>query len=197
MGVRHRFTIGIPARFNRRVGRFETSNVRVENCSDDLGTGENISRYPFFPEHTDQARSTRAACALSLHHSRRAACGIDARAALTQNPLFTVIETLTFSHQWPDYWNENEHDEFVSWLASNPEAGAVIPGSGGCRKVRWSRSGSGKRGGVRVIHYNRLRQGLIYLLLIYLLLIYAKNARDSVDATTLRRIRSTLDGEDD
>jgi hypothetical protein len=52
----------------------------------------------------------------------------------------------------------------VAWLALNPEAGDVIKGSGGCRKVRWSRPGSGKRGGVRVIHYNRLKDGVIYLL---------------------------------
>lgn len=91
---------------------------------------------------------------------------------MTQNSLYTVVETPTFSHQWPDYWDEKERDEFVAWLAGSPEAGDVIPGSGGCRKVRRSRSG--KRGGVRVIHYNRLREGLIYLLLIH-----AKNARDA------------------
>lgn len=127
-----------------------------------------------------------------LHYGRRADCGIDACAALTQNSLFTVVETPTFSRQWPDYWDEEEHAEFVCWLAGNPDAGDVIRGSGGCRKVRWSRTGLGKRGGVRVIHYNRLNEGLIYLLVIY-----AKSARDSVDATTLSRIRSALDGEND
>jgi len=52
----------------------------------------------------------------------------------------------------------------VVWLVANPEAGDVIPRSGGCRKVRWNRPGMGKRGGVRVIHYNRLADGVIYLL---------------------------------
>lgn len=65
-------------------------------------------------------------------------------------------------------------------------------GSGGCRKVRWSRPGSGKRGGVRVIHYNRLADGVIYLLLIY-----AKNVRDDIDAKTLSKVRRTIDGKDD
>jgi hypothetical protein len=50
----------------------------------------------------------------------------------------------------------DERLEFVGWIAANPLAGDVIPGSGGCRKVRWSRSGMGKRGGVRVIYFNRL-----------------------------------------
>jgi hypothetical protein len=115
------------------------------------------------------------------------------RAALTQNSrLFTVVETPFFSRLWPDYWDEDERGEFVSWLAANPEAGDVIRHSGGCRKVRWSLRGSGKRGGVRVVHYNRLEDGMIYLLLIY-----AKNVQDSIDAGTLKKIRSTLNAKDD
>jgi len=114
-------------------------------------------------------------------------------AALTQNSdLFTIIETPLFSRLWPDYWDEGERGEFVSWLAMNPEAGDVIRGSGGCRKVRWRQSGVGKRGGVRVIHFNRLKDGVIYLLLIY-----AKNVRDDIDTRTLSSIRRTLDGKDD
>jgi mRNA-degrading endonuclease RelE of RelBE toxin-antitoxin system len=114
-------------------------------------------------------------------------------AALTHNPnLTTVIETPTFSRLWRDYWDEDERGEFVAWLAENAEAGDVIRGSGGCRKVRWKRPGTGKRGGVRVIYYNRLEDESIYLLLIY-----AKGVRDDIDAKTLNRIRRTLDGEDD
>src|ERR1700752_780510 len=97
-------------------------------------------------------------------------------AALTQNPtLFTVVETPTFTRLWPDYWDEDERGEFVAWLVTNAEAGDVIRGSGGCRKVRWKRAGTGKRGGVRVIHYNRLADGAIYLLLIY-----SKGVRDDI-----------------
>ena len=44
----------------------------------------------------------------------------------------------------------------------HPEAGDVIPASGGCRKVRWTRSGKGKRGGVRVIYFNRISEGTIW-----------------------------------
>lgn len=106
--------------------------------------------------------------------------------------LFTVIETPSFTRLWPDYWDEDERGEFVAWLAQNPGAGDVIRGSGGCRKVRWKRPGTGKQGGVRVIHYNRLADGVIYLLLIY-----AKSVRDDIDSKTLDRIREALDGEDD
>lgn len=78
--------------------------------------------------------------------------------------MYTIIETPTFTRLWPDYWTEDERGEFVAWLALHPEVGDVIKSSGGCRKVRWSRPGTGKRGGVRVIHYNRLTDGVIYLL---------------------------------
>ena len=105
--------------------------------------------------------------------------------------MFTVVETPTFSKLCVDYWTEDERGAFVSWIAANPESGDVIPGSGGCRKVRWSRAGSGKRGGVRVIHYNRLANGCIYLLLIY-----AKSAKDNVPANVLLKIKETLDAHD-
>lgn len=112
---------------------------------------------------------------------------------MTQNHrLFTIIETPIFSRLWPDYWDEDERGEFVTWLVSNPEAGDVIRHSGGCRKVRWSRRGTGKRGGVRVIHYNSLEDGVIYLLLIY-----AKNVRDSIDVDSLNKIRSSLNAQDE
>jgi len=99
--------------------------------------------------------------------------------------VFTVIETPTFSRQWPDYWNEDERREFAAY----PDVGDVIPGAGGCRKVRWSRPGMGKRGGVRVIHYNRLADGVIYLLLIY-----AKGVRDTIEPKVLKKIQEAING---
>jgi hypothetical protein len=50
-------------------------------------------------------------------------------------------------------WHEDERNAFVDYIARNPEAGDIIPDSGGVRKVRWSRAGTGKRGGVRVIYF--------------------------------------------
>ncbi len=69
----------------------------------------------------------------------------------------------------------------------NTEAGDVIPGTGGRRKLRWTRSGMGKRGGVRVIYFNRLNEGMLWLLLIS-----GKSARDNVPANVLRAIRDKL-----
>ncbi len=76
-------------------------------------------------------------------------------------------------------------------LHANPESGDVVPGSGGCRKIRWSRTGTGKRGGVRVIYYNQIADGRIYLLLIY-----AKSAQENIPANVLLKIKEALHAHD-
>ena len=81
--------------------------------------------------------------------------------------LITVAETPVFVRQSKEAWTEAEHDEFVLYIAGNPKAGAVIPDTGGVRKVRWSRAGSGKRGGVRVIYFYHDTDRPLYLLMVY------------------------------
>jgi hypothetical protein len=73
--------------------------------------------------------------------------------------MLTVVETLLFQRQWPLYWTEEQRGEFASYIAEHPNAGDVVPGSGGIRKVRWNRAGSGKSGGVRVIYFTRTAEG--------------------------------------
>lgn len=85
------------------------------------------------------------------------------------NFMYTVIETPLFISAAKDIWREDERASFCVWLAKNPEAGDVIPSSGGCRKVRWMSQGLGKRAGVRVIYFNKLSVGVIYLLIVYCL----------------------------
>lgn len=102
--------------------------------------------------------------------------------------MYTIIETPMFTADAKTLWTEDERGAFCSWLVQNPEAGDVIPGSGGCRKVRWTRTGSGKSGGVRVIYFNRLANGQIWLLVIY-----AKAVRGSIPAHLLKAIKETID----
>lgn len=102
--------------------------------------------------------------------------------------MLTVVETLLFQKQWPLYWTEEERGSFASYLSKNPEAGDVIPESGGMRKVRWSRAGSGKSGGVRVIYYTRLANGQIVLLTLY-----AKSKTDNLTGPKLKEIRNALE----
>lgn len=102
--------------------------------------------------------------------------------------MYTVIETPTFTADADDLWSIEERGAFCAWISANPEAGDVIPGSGGCRKVRWSRAGMGKRGGVRVIYFTRLANGEIWLLVIY-----AKNVQDNIPAHILKLIREEIE----
>lgn len=101
--------------------------------------------------------------------------------------VLTIIESPLFSRLWPDYWSEDERGEFAAYIACHPDAGDVIPGSGGCRKIRWTRSGFGKRGGVRVIYTARLASGALVLLVIY-----AKSVRENIPADVLRQIAKEM-----
>ncbi len=78
----------------------------------------------------------------------------------------TVAETPIFQRYAADAWSDAERGEFIAFIAGSPEAGAVIPGSGGCRKVRWSTAGVGKRGGARVIYFIA-PDGTVWLLIVY------------------------------
>ncbi len=75
----------------------------------------------------------------------------------------------------------------MTYLANDPEAGVVIPGSGGCRKLRWSLDGQGKRGAVRVIYTAQLANGALVALLIY-----CKTATENIPAHVLRKIAKEL-----
>ena len=79
----------------------------------------------------------------------------------------TVMETPTFTRQADKIFSEDERRELIDLLAENPLAGDEIPGTGGVRKLRFSASGRGKRGGARVIYYYLDRAMPIYALLAY------------------------------
>jgi hypothetical protein len=98
--------------------------------------------------------------------------------------LITVAETPVFVRQAKEVWTDDEHDAFVLYIAGNPEAGAVIPDTGGVRKVRWSRAGIGKRGGVRVIYFYHDRDRPLYLLMVY-----AKARQEDLDPDEKRAVR--------
>lgn len=86
------------------------------------------------------------------------------------------------------YWTEEERGEFAAFIAERPEAGDVVPGSRGILKVRWSRAGTGKSGGVRVIYYLRTAQeDLVFLTL------YAKSKTDNLTGAKLKEIRRALE----
>lgn len=104
--------------------------------------------------------------------------------------MFTFIETPLFTKLVTEYLSDEEYTQLQAYLAENPEAGTVIRGSGGVRKVRWSMKGRGKRGGLRVIYYIRLPESEFWMLTLY-----PKNVADSIPAHTLRAIRKEIEDE--
>ena len=102
--------------------------------------------------------------------------------------MFTVIETLLFQEQWPLYRSEEERGEFAAHLAQHPNAGDVAPESGGIRKIRWRRAGSGKSGGVRVIDFTRTAEEEVVLPTLY-----AKSKTDNITGAKLNGIGHALE----
>ena len=102
--------------------------------------------------------------------------------------MLTVVETPLFQKLWPHYWDEEERGEFAAYIAENSGAGVVVPESGGIRKVRWRRAGSGKSGGVRVIYFTRTAEEEVVRLTLY-----AKAKTDNLTGPKLKEIRRALE----
>ncbi len=102
--------------------------------------------------------------------------------------MLSFVETPLFTRLVSDFLSDEEYAALQNAFLANPQIGALIPGSGGLRKVRWAPSGRGKSGGVRIIYYLRTRAGLIWMLTIY-----AKGQTESIPAHVLRRIAKEIE----
>lgn len=87
----------------------------------------------------------------------------------------TIAETKMFERATARCMNESELDEFKDYISANPEAGKIIRGTGGVRKVRWAVGGSGKSGGIRIGYYFIDEDCPLYLLTVY-----SKSDKDSL-----------------
>ena len=79
----------------------------------------------------------------------------------------SVVELPEFIRRAQQLLSEGEVQLLVSHLAEFPQAGVLIEGTGGIRKIRWAREGMGKRGGVRVIYYFHSKRIPLYLLTVF------------------------------
>jgi mRNA-degrading endonuclease RelE of RelBE toxin-antitoxin system len=102
----------------------------------------------------------------------------------------TIIETPIFTKRLKTLLSDEEYRQLQNSLISDPEAGKIIPHSGGLRKLRWSGSGRGKRGGSRVIYYWVTKRETILLLLIY-----AKNVQEDLTTEQLKILRKLVEEE--
>jgi hypothetical protein len=106
--------------------------------------------------------------------------------------MFTFVESSVFARYLPEYLSDEEYAALQCFLATHPEAGRTIPGAGGVRKLRWGMRGRGKRGGLRVIYYPRVRTSEIWLLTIY-----GKNVDESIPAHVLMKMKEAFENVGD
>ena len=98
------------------------------------------------------------------------------------------IEATTFTKYVYEYLSEEEYMGLQNFLLQYPEAGKIVPGAGGVRKVRWAALGKGKSGGVRVIYYFKRQDDEIWLLTIY-----SKGETENIPSHILRQIAKEVE----
>lgn len=98
------------------------------------------------------------------------------------------IEAVPFTKYLQDYLNDDEYRELQNFLIEQPEAGDLIQGTGGLRKLRWSSDNKGKRGGIRVIYYWKVLKDQIYLFTLY-----AKNEMTDLSTEEKKVLKKMLE----
>jgi mRNA-degrading endonuclease RelE of RelBE toxin-antitoxin system len=97
--------------------------------------------------------------------------------------VFTFVESSVFERLLPAYLDDDEYGELQQYLMLHPEAGELVRRSGGVRKLRWARSGMGKRGGLRVIYYVQFEPNEIWMLTLY-----SKSKKDNLPGHILKAL---------
>jgi hypothetical protein len=96
------------------------------------------------------------------------------------------IETSVFTREIKELLSDEEYRMLQMALMFRPDAGDIIRGGGGLRKVRWNLPGRGKRGALRVIYYWAQPDT------VFMLLPYKKTDQDDLTAEQLKFLRNMV-----
>ena len=99
-----------------------------------------------------------------------------------------VVETSVFTRIIKDLMPDDEYRNLQEALVQRPDAGAIIPASGGLRKIRWQLEGRGKSGGVRVIYYWVVDDE--HIRMIYA---YSKTKQENLTPTQLKTLKQLVE----
>ena len=97
------------------------------------------------------------------------------------------VEAPIFTKRVIELLSDEDYSNLQIELLQRPEAGALIPGGGGLRKIGWRIGGKGKRGGVRIIYYWASSEDIIYMASIY-----RKSEQENLTHSQLRVLRSLI-----
>ena len=102
------------------------------------------------------------------------------------------IEAPAFTRNLAAHLDDEEYRLFQSSLMGHPEAGKIVPGTGGFRKVRWkdARRGKGKRGGLRIIYYYFPEAAQIWVVTLY-----DNDQADDLTAAEKKMLRDAINAE--
>ena len=104
--------------------------------------------------------------------------------------VFTFIESAAFDRVRSVYLDDDEYADLQQFMMGQPEAGRVVRGSGGVRKLQWYRKGVGKRGGLRLIYFVCYQPNEFWMLALY-----AKTKQDNVPGHILKQLKEAFDHE--
>jgi hypothetical protein len=102
--------------------------------------------------------------------------------------LFGFRETTRFTRHVVEYLGDESYSQLQWYLLRRPDAGDLIQGGGGIRKLRWAAAGKGKRGGARVIYYWASARGVFFMLDLY-----AKGEKEDLTPDELKELRKLVE----
>ena len=95
----------------------------------------------------------------------------------------TIAELPEFIHRSKKLVSNSERKDIVDYIAAHPKAGIIMSGTGGIRKLRWAREGSGKSNGIRIIYYFHNENFPLFLLTVF-----GKNEKSNLSKVELNKL---------
>lgn len=107
---------------------------------------------------------------------------------MAYNMRMIFLETKVFTNRIVDAMSDDDYAGLQGHLSLHPDAGVIIPGAGGVRKIRWAGSGHGKRGGSRLIYYWDFSDRIL------MLYVYQKNERENLTEEQKKIMKQIAEG---